>query len=374
MPSRLGGLRMIAALIGLSSTAALARSCYKPEGEENFEVNSPEDVSRLFEGCESIWGDIVIGDNYTGPFVLPGVVQILGELDLNWGGWYEERPDYSIAPNVTSIELPDLEMMYSADIRDVPTLRLVSMPKLTEVWHGLKLLQQRNPPCATDFRSLRWANDLSIKGRFTRMNFDSLETVSNILEIASNLKTAISLPRLNLTCGLRLWGVPSSVSLPSFSHAQRITDHSCSHGHVSMGFDAPISVDLPKLRLIEFDFSIAGNITSLSLPYVHRLENSFSVSSTQALRFSVPLERAFTIQLGGHVQAASFPNLKYVHRVSAVLEGEFDCSGLSKQVHGIWSKTDVDPRSFEFFCKAQKVSLEWLRAGGAGGGDVGYSH
>jgi hypothetical protein len=69
---------------------------------------------------------------------------------------------------VTSIEIPDLQMIYSLVIQDIPTLTLISMPKLEEIWHGLSLLQRRNPPIEADFRALRRANDFGFDGLFTR--------------------------------------------------------------------------------------------------------------------------------------------------------------------------------------------------------------
>jgi hypothetical protein len=131
-------------------------------------MTSPADIPRLFSDCLKILGDILISNSYSGAFVLPGVEKISGKLYFEWDGWYHWDPDYSRAPNVTSIEIPDLQMIYSLVIQDIPTLRLVAMPKLEEIWHGLSLLQRRNSPVTADFQSLRWANDFEFVGLFTK--------------------------------------------------------------------------------------------------------------------------------------------------------------------------------------------------------------
>jgi hypothetical protein len=62
-------------------------------------------------------------------------------LHFEWDGWHQWDPDYSRAPDMTPIEMPDLQMIYSLVIQDIPTVRLVAMPRLEEVWQGLPLLQ-----------------------------------------------------------------------------------------------------------------------------------------------------------------------------------------------------------------------------------------
>ncbi|KAL3492327.1 hypothetical protein BJX62DRAFT_236360 [Aspergillus germanicus] len=165
MPSTMSSVQVVAILFGLFSSGASALWCSVPEGT-HYEVTSPADIPRLFSDCLEIWGDILITNSYSGAF----------------DGWYHWDPDYSRAPNVTSIEIPDLQMIYSLVIQDIPTLTLISMPKLEEIWHGLSLLQRRNPPIEADFRALRWANDFGFDGLFTSVNLDSLEDVTNRLD------------------------------------------------------------------------------------------------------------------------------------------------------------------------------------------------
>ncbi|KAJ0416967.1 hypothetical protein BJY00DRAFT_216794 [Aspergillus carlsbadensis] len=357
----MGCRQAVVTLLGLFSSGALAGSCSIPEGS-HYEITSPADIPRLFSDCTDISGDILITNSYSGAFVLPGVDNIFGKLYFEWDGWYQWDPDYSRAPNVTSIEIPDVRVISEVIIQDIPTLRLVAMPKLEEIWNGFSLLQGRNPPVVADFRALRHAGDFDFDGLFTSINLDSLEDVTQRLEIGAAPGAPISLPRFISARGLFFWGSPSSVSLPAL---RRVGESPKDSYGLAMSFkgESAISLDFPELRIIHPTFEVGGNITSLSLPLIPSIAESFTVTSTSRLNFSVPLEKVDSIHLGGRVETASFPALRYVKTVDVDADYAFDCEGFLERIQRVWSRMDVSSKWFRFECKVPPPPRSWTRLG-----------
>jgi hypothetical protein len=100
--------------------------------------------------------------NYSGSFVLNGITQLVGRVDV----WSVGGPAMA-APNLTSIELPDLVSLGGLSLQGAPALTSISAPKVTTIGN-LTLYQLADAASiAIDFSSLTSASSISIYGQGT---------------------------------------------------------------------------------------------------------------------------------------------------------------------------------------------------------------
>jgi Receptor L domain len=123
-------------------------------------VSNQADIDRLFAGCTSITGDIIIAANYTGSFFLSNVTSISDGIGMQNG------PDglYLPVPSLTSIEVRDLT--------SISAMNIFNASKLTSV----------------TFSDLATAEDIDIQALSgLALDFPSLQNMSGFLQIAGNI-------------------------------------------------------------------------------------------------------------------------------------------------------------------------------------------
>ena len=123
-------------------------------------VSNQADIDRLFAGCTSITGDIIIAANYTGSFFLSNVTSISDGIGM------QIYPDgsYPPVPSLTSIEVRDLTSISAMNIFNASNLTSIS------------------------FSDLSTAQDIDIQALSgLTLNFPSLQNMSGFLQIAGNI-------------------------------------------------------------------------------------------------------------------------------------------------------------------------------------------
>lgn len=95
-------------------------------------VSNQEDVNTKYQGCTEIYGSIAIALNYTGSFYLANVTSISRSL-LTFSSLLSMSSTGDATPNLTSIELPDLNSVGYIGIFGTPALTTMLLPSLTNV-------------------------------------------------------------------------------------------------------------------------------------------------------------------------------------------------------------------------------------------------
>ncbi|KAL5362173.1 hypothetical protein BJX96DRAFT_153536 [Aspergillus floccosus] len=140
-------------LLRLLSPGYLIRSTTAQTCRGKFEVTRSEDVELLFQNCTHVIGNITITDTYSGPFVLPNIMTIDGNLELRWIMSQHPGLGNSLGPRVASVELLDTTTIYN--VTDITTLKNVSMPQLTTVGHEFSIYQHHLVIDVVDIRLLQ---------------------------------------------------------------------------------------------------------------------------------------------------------------------------------------------------------------------------
>ena len=113
--------------------------------------------------CDEIDGDILIGPNFIGPFVLDGITRITGILSLT------PTQRYNASSQVTSILMNDLEYLARFEIGwpfgNSYVLDTISFPTLKEIDD---LTVEGVVRTNFDFPALLDARQLSITGKISR--------------------------------------------------------------------------------------------------------------------------------------------------------------------------------------------------------------
>ncbi|CEL03986.1 hypothetical protein ASPCAL05120 [Aspergillus calidoustus] len=201
-----------------------------------------------------------------------------GGIELEEGSW------------VTLIDFPDLEALEgSLKLNAGPALEKVSMPKLKDS----ETLFGRFPlDVDLNFRSLTSVNGLDIIiGNFTSLQFDSLETVSGVLQVCNSedcdskafpahSTMYISLPALESPTR-SMWReghrIPKLNSIVGMDSASRMEQAATALGLVidltgppgqglTLHSDATLSLELPVDELLAPGLILSGRISSIRLP------------------------------------------------------------------------------------------------------------
>lgn len=152
---------------------AVAQVC-TPHGPNGtvYTVASQSSLDLLAKDCTTLNGSLVIANNFTGPFYLPNIQNITGEIRQNIS--------LSDIASPTSIDLPDLVYGGENIYLYMPTLASVSMPKLkTAQYIQMDYVQRVN------LTSLESALFVSIAGNLSSLQLDSLQNVESVLTICN---------------------------------------------------------------------------------------------------------------------------------------------------------------------------------------------
>ncbi|KAB8206037.1 hypothetical protein BDV34DRAFT_93098 [Aspergillus parasiticus] len=266
----LAGWPLLLLLPGCLIDVATARLCRGP-----FNVTHSEDVESLFQGCTHVRGDITITDTYSGALILPNLETIDGKLDVQY---ITSRPGMgnSTATQVTSLELPDTQLIKNVAIANITTLKTISMPRLESVSH-FAVYQHGITTDTLDLRSLREASYFYLAGGFSSVNVDSLRSVSRFLDIygpevgAERDNTGkplrLTFPSLVYAYRLLVEGRISKISMPKLEFLGRDhRDGGYSDDVMIRTKETPGSFSFPSLKNLTGSFSVSGPIKRYSFP------------------------------------------------------------------------------------------------------------
>ncbi|KAL4874470.1 hypothetical protein BJY04DRAFT_203836 [Aspergillus karnatakaensis] len=322
------------------ATATLAQNCTLDDSYRA-RIRSPDDLTDLPQDCPRLDGRLSIDNEYSGPFHLPNVVNITGQLN-------SEEDDYGDQIGITSFDMPDLE--------EVGYLELASMPNLTE-WStpNLKTTEGLDIKVPTrislDFPALESADHVEITTNASAISFPALKNVPGSLTIdgfGRGHKTAqyalnISLPALQHTGMVTISGDASGLSLPELISitGEHNYGNSYSRFHLLGTLQA---MALPKLGFVNGNLAFSGNISSLSLPRLRKVTALFRITAHNPLAIDLPLEEADSISLDGLIESIHFPNLRRWRRFSVKSDIYLDCDDLHRRLN---ETVDDSPGEFE---------------------------
>lgn len=131
-----------------------------PEGWERFGFTAynQTELDIIAGSCTIFNGNLYVHESYTGGFYLPNIRHIVGNLGLASG---YSPGDGTPRPNLTSVELPDLESVKgNIAFFGMPNLKTISMPKL----HSVNRKVSVDAAEEVDLRSLEAASQINIGG------------------------------------------------------------------------------------------------------------------------------------------------------------------------------------------------------------------
>ncbi|KAL4798602.1 hypothetical protein BDV19DRAFT_386084 [Aspergillus venezuelensis] len=245
------------AILAAASTAT-AQTCTPSLGA--WIIANQSDLNQLGSECTTINGSLYISTAYTGPFHLPNIRNVTGEI--NWRPNLDDREienELQSEPQLTSFEMPDLEETgLTLGLYNISSLKRVSMPRLKRVGWDLILGYVQE----ADLRALEWA-DLD---------------------------------------------VPSLTEITGGGAGDRDFEFSTSGGPV-------VNLTFPKLSklfgFVEFD----GDIGSLSMPNLRDgHETIFSLNSSVKIDVNLPVDAMDRVELSGEIASVNFPNLQHLDR------------------------------------------------------------
>ncbi|KAL4864929.1 hypothetical protein BDV12DRAFT_175454 [Aspergillus spectabilis] len=297
----------------------------------NFTVSTQQQVNAITRNCTEIAGELSLVD-WSGSLTLHNITRI--QSIALYGG------------SITSLELPDLEYYGSNLIlTNLPGLSRVSLPRLENI-DVLHVGLTGDEP-ELDCPRLTNASSVFLRGNFRSLSFDSLRYVTTKFDICNaincdnfsymNATTSmdLSFPALERIGNLQVGGNVTRLSTPEVT---AVTCSECDWAalHLKLFGAAPITVDFPKLRNMEGNSYIRGDIASISLPALHEYTHEFIVIPHQPLNISLPVETGGNFLFSGNVTEIHLPNLRDFTRIHVESDLGFDCDDFwddIKQTH-----------------------------------------
>lgn len=202
----------------------------------------------------------MIATNFTGPFILPNITNITGNIILDW--W-----DFKPTPNVTAIVLPDLQYLGRGIgvLNLAETLESVQFPKL-EFIRSLSLLQYPDG-ASVNFSSLKTTERLRLEGNYTQYVSWKMGPRSRALTLVR-----VSLASLKNVSDLEICNTPFCGR--SYGASPVGTAH------------APMQISLPNLEVAD-EINIVGEI-SRSVLALFRLVHSAQYVKLMQCRVDIP--------------------------------------------------------------------------------------
>ncbi|KAL4798548.1 hypothetical protein BDV19DRAFT_386028 [Aspergillus venezuelensis] len=349
----------VVALIAAISVAAQEEVC-----RGNYTLDGAWYADTDYLDCTTIDGNISLGENWSGDDVsLPNAVNITGTItirDLGPSG----RCCHSWMGDISA---PVLQHLGGLVVDDTQT-GSVTMPKLKTVGAISIVLPDQGWVNFT-FPSLEEADEIYIGNRFDSVDLGSLREVANRLVIendAISLATStapIDISSLKSAGALRLEGKLAKYDNLSFT----ITSHPLLTGVVylldslsmpdltsvgppaSPGSESGLlfnlqngtDVSLPKLKAVDSQVSISGNMTryALSMPALLDTTAAITIAPSVNLDIYLPIVNATSIDLHGYIESANLTNLRQYSSVNLTTKTDLQCEQFTG--HFVWLKYNI---------------------------------
>ncbi|KAL4909123.1 hypothetical protein BDW74DRAFT_146040 [Aspergillus multicolor] len=238
--------------------------------------------------------------------------------------------------------MPNLEYLGALDIRNATGMYNVSMPRLKEVAERI-YVQALMTDLRMNLRALERTPAIMVSGELRELNFASLRTVDNDLNIDScgvcgrydletGTETSIPLlfPSLVSVGYLKMSGYINSIALPNLVSAGPPQNSSDSQLSTDSGLrfhltqaNETLTLNLTKLDSVDKQLYVWGEVGSLRMPALKSTNASIHIDASEPLNISLPLESAESIDLRGHITGVHLPNLSA--DTSITLSSIYEC-------------------------------------------------
>ncbi|KAL3486887.1 hypothetical protein BJX62DRAFT_241571 [Aspergillus germanicus] len=318
--------------LSLLPTGSISQTC---DDEIRFDIETQSDIDNLAQNCEIVGSNVDIDEEFTGPLCLPNITH------LNWQlvAHRDDRNNPLSPPYITAFEMPDLEYAHDIALTWLPVLGKWSVPRLLTAGHIQLEIQAHLS--SLEFPALTVAEKIIIVGNVSEVAFDELRAINGgiyignvdsvIVDFAGTAETAmdISLPLLETISGITIKCRASSISLSELVSIRRSGDPKESPRPTSR-FDlngSSISLDLPKLIVVDQSIYFVGNISALSLPSLQNITGGLWINSSSPLSIDLPLENVDEVYVNGYIKSIDLPNLRNWSTLSISSELRLDCDG-----------------------------------------------
>ncbi|KAL4804648.1 hypothetical protein BDV18DRAFT_142294 [Aspergillus unguis] len=338
---------------------------------ESAYITSQEDLDALGRDCSTLDGSVYISGTYTGPFTLSGMRNITGSLKA------ASLYDASI-PQIEHMELPGLEIL--GGTIDLPNLvaNNFSAPLLQSAW-GVYLGQEAHGS-EVHFPSLMTVDQgVRLIGNYSKINLDSLQTVTNSLVVCSVPDCApgsainqvdLSLPALTSVGGLDIVLKTSSISMPALTALENF-DLVYPMMEIQ-ALDTPASISMPKFENLIGMMKLSGELSSIDLSSLLRANQTISVDTSHPLNVSLPLQAGVTLTFEGAIEEVHLPALTTFRTLHINSSLPLDCREIDDTFNKI--KDDINSESgypVGYSCKSSREYPSGLSTGAKAGIGVG---
>ncbi|PYH47099.1 uncharacterized protein BP01DRAFT_364113 [Aspergillus saccharolyticus JOP 1030-1] len=321
---------VVVVVVGLTNLIA-AQDCYAQQSEsgQGLVIYSQAQLDQLTQNCTQLHGDLVVGTNYTGSFIVHNVTNITSSIGLN-----------NSTTGLTSLEAPDLVALYSAGFYCPSSLRSISLPRLetAEV-----LTVKAGSAITVSTPSLRNVSYLNLYGSSISFDFPKLELITTGSSICgeagcdmmSSQAMDVDLPALREAASLSVGGNVSSLSLPVLASAGNITQ-AMTTGYGSYGAGLSVyttqllNFSVPELSYLNGTLSLQGVFNdSISTPSLINATGDIVIEAWTpvGLNFST-LEYVDDITITGTITSADFSSLRSVNQFSLSSSQYLNCANV----------------------------------------------
>ncbi|CAG8952582.1 hypothetical protein HYFRA_00009688 [Hymenoscyphus fraxineus] len=336
-------------LLLLSSASGQRNICtLKPE-ESTF--NSQNDVATRLAGCTTINGSLFISPKFEGTLALPGVEEILGNLEIaTYHSSSEQEQNSQITSGLREITLDNLESVYEMDTTNAPNLEIVRMQSLSR---ASKLRFNSTRLTNVTMHELRQVDSIDFLGNFKEIGLGNLEIVNATLTIDSQAQEpplGISIPSLHSAKNINISGNISSVDLGFLNVVQE---------KLVIKSTAPISIWLAGLINVT-NIVIDGNFTeSLNFPNLLQIfgDSSFRMESPPKKPVSLEFDHLATAgALDVHGNIADVFLGAGLHQINGAFSIRSNATMKNcDKIQTIWDQAQKGPQASSFTCQGAPV-------------------
>ncbi|RAH68451.1 uncharacterized protein BO66DRAFT_472660 [Aspergillus aculeatinus CBS 121060] len=316
---------VVVVAVGLANLIA-AQDCNAQQDEygQGIVIYTQDQLDQLTQNCTTLYGDLVVGSNYTGSFIVHNLTNITSSLSVQ------------NSTGLTSLEAPDLISLYVAGFSYASSLRSISLPQLqtAEVF----TVKSRTPltVSAPNLRNVSYLNLLGSGISFDLSKLENITTGSSICgesgcDTQSSQIMKIDLPALRQAASLYVGGNVSSLSLPVLASAGNITQATASgYGDYDAGFTVHttqhLNFSVPELSYMNGSLSLRGVIDTISAPSLVNATADILIEAWTPLAVNLSsLEYADDITVTGEITSTDFSSLKMVNSFSLSSSKHLNC-------------------------------------------------
>ncbi|KAL4808255.1 hypothetical protein BDV18DRAFT_134528 [Aspergillus unguis] len=320
-------------------------------------VSSQAELDEAIAGCSTLVGNIQLSAAFAGPFTLNGVVNVTGEIYMEYttlGGYTSLYEYVGSHENITSFEMLDVVYLQDLYLLDVPDIRL---PKV-EYMRGFSL--RTSSGGSVDLGALREVSSFHTEGPSLSVNLQSLEIVTESILVCSQVNCKFDDPSSGHT-------LPTPVDLPALEYARR------------MEFNGTFSnFSMPKLRTIgstgypldwsgfslflrdeempPLDFApletlyghliVFGDVSDIRLSPIKSTTAWIHIETTVRAEIYSSLEEAGDIDIRGQIASVDVPNLTEVGEFSMSSTEDIPCTASLRKIYNQIIETSIWPPSW----------------------------